>query len=83
MGDDEDDEYILKKLSNDRLITFSKEGHLTTWNLVTGKHICIYHKPEIEINGFSIMNKNGNIAILVKQSEIVKDMKDEQFFEPW
>ena len=44
MGADENDEYYLKKVSHDRVITFTRTGMLTTWNLVTGKHVCTYNK---------------------------------------
>lgn len=46
LGANENDSYLLSKRHSDRITTFSTDGKLTTWNVVTGKHICTHNKTE-------------------------------------
>eukprot|EP00347_Sterkiella_histriomuscorum_P018629 403344788 len=84
LGASESDTYILWKKHKDRITTFSTDGKLTTWNLVTGKHVCT-HKKQVLIEDLSSYYKHQqyqNLAYYYSNT-VEPNMKDEQFFDAW
>ena len=78
MGASEKDRYILIKRMGDRIITFTDLGMLSTWNLVTGKHVCTHFKEAVynDIREYYTSSRYKNVCILYSIS-VVDSMKDE------
>ncbi|CDW71088.1 wd-40 repeat protein [Stylonychia lemnae] len=84
MGASENDYYILVKRQDDRIITFTQTGQLTTWNLVTGKHICTHMKTEFadQLSGYGVQQYYKNLCSFYSY-QAVNTMADEQFYDAW
>jgi len=78
MGASEKDRYILTKKSGDRIIAFTDQGYLTTWNLVTGKHVCTHFKEEVQnsLSDYTVHSKYQNVCIMGSNT-LVDSIKDE------
>jgi len=78
MGASTKDRYILTKRMGDRIITFTDVGMLSTWNLVTGKHVCTHFKEAIynDIKEYCTSAYYKNVCIMFSLS-VVDSMKDE------